>query len=127
MAGSKRTFNYTSDNGTVFALVLDESNTEAVNGTSANVPAAAARSIIPRPVGLKPRRFFYLNSANQRVISCIVLNPTIYAGTPPATIPDLIAGGSNVLNFIRRVPESYPGIRWADTGQTDTDSEVAPP
>jgi hypothetical protein len=127
MAGSKRTFNYTADNGVVFALVLDESNTEAANGTSANVPAAAARSIIPRPVGMKPRRFFYQSATNQRIISCIVLTPALYAGTPPATIPDTIAGGANTLNFIRRVPESYPGIRWADTGQTDTDAEVAPP
>lgn len=127
MAGSKRFFNYVADNGVVFALNLDESNTEAINGTSANVPAAAARSQIPRPVGLKPRRFFYVSSTGLRVISCIVLTPAIYSGTPPATIPDPIAGGAAVLNFVRRTPESYPGIRWADSGQTDTDSEVAPP
>lgn len=126
MAGSKRFFNYTADNGIVYALSLDESNTEAVNGAAAAVPAAAARSIIPRSIGMNPRRFYYANSAGTRIISCIVLTPAIYAGTPPATIPDTLAGGAATLNFIRRTAEKFPGIRWADTGQQDTDAEVAP-
>jgi hypothetical protein len=123
MAGSKRIFNYTADNGVVYAVSLDESNTEAVNGAVANVPALAARSLIRRSVGLRLRRFAYVNAGSTRVLYAVALTPAIYAAAPPATIPDPLGAAGATLNFDRRIPERYPGIRWADSGLNDGDAE----
>jgi hypothetical protein len=126
MAGSKRYFAYESDSGTVFAVLLDESNTEIVNGANANVPEIAARPTFFQPVGMKLRRFIFSNDDGTRQLSCVVLRPSTYA-TPTANIgaiPDPLPGASGNLSFLRRVPEVQRSIRWGDSGLTDGDLDA---
>jgi len=128
MAGSKRWFRYTTDLGQTFAINLDESNTEAVNGAAADVPAAAARPVYNRPAGLKPRRFVYTNASGTRSLTVTVLTPAIYAANPPvpASIVDTLPEASGNLIFERRIPETTRGIRWGDTGLTGGDADPVP-
>lgn len=124
MAGSRKWFVYTDDLGGDFALNLDESNTEAVNGgtqdliAGANVPNALPRNV-------KARRLYYGNQARTRVIRCTALTPAIYQAALQGsvlTITDPIAGGSTTLGLIggdgesRRLPVPY------DTGIDDGDA-----
>ena len=96
MAGSKKWFIYTTDNGVDYAILLDESNTEAVNaGTQDYVDGLVVSAALPR--NIKPREAFYSNSAKTRTIRCVALTPAIYLGLATgnvATIPDPIAGGN---------------------------------
>jgi hypothetical protein len=127
MAGSKRWFRYDADTGnptTGFALLLDESNTEAINGTAANVPALASRPVIQAPKGIKPRRIYYQSADGLRTIVVIALNATIYNAIPGTfpTIPDPLTTGGT-LNFVRKRAEEQrlPNFG-SDTGLTDGDS-----
>jgi hypothetical protein len=123
MAGSKRWFNYTLDDGTNCGIFLDESNTEALNGGAANVPSAAARPTRNIPKGTKPRSIYYQSADGNRVIRCIALNATIYAGVPAAlgTITDPLGGGT--LTFLRKRPEVVKAPAFGvDTGLTDGDT-----
>jgi len=122
MAGSRKWFVYTSDEGTDFGIQLDESNTEAVNGgtqdyaTGVTIPFALPRNI-------KPRRVFYTNAARTRTISCVALTPTIYAGLIAGGVPtitDPIAGTGN-LGFVRAVGEQISLPQPLDTGLDDGD------
>lgn len=126
MAGSKRWFRYDASTGNPtngFAILLDESNTEAVNGGAANPPALTARPLTQIPKGYKPRRIYYQSADGNRVISCVALNETIYNAIPAnqGTIPNPIGGGT--LTFLRKTPEEVrlPNFG-ADTGLDDGDS-----
>jgi hypothetical protein len=124
MAGSKRWFNYILDDGTVVGAQLDESNTEAINGTAANVPGAATAATRNYPSGTKLRSIYYSSTDGNRIIRCVALNATIYAGIPAAnrTIPDPLNPG-NTLTFLRKRPEVSRSPNFAaDTGLTDGDS-----
>lgn len=123
MAGSKKYFVYTADDGGEFALLADESNTEAVNaGTQDYADGVTIRYELPRNV--RPRRAIYANAARTRKITCYALTQAIFngivAGTP--TITDPIAGtGSLVL--VSLIPEELKRLPIAlDTGLTDGDA-----
>jgi hypothetical protein len=120
MAGSRRNFQYVADDGTIYLFNADESNTEAVNVVAANIAAAnAARPGLPR--NLKPRRVFYANSDQTRVISAIASTVAIY-NAPPATIPDPLSAVAATLTLVRKrgeVVRLYPNI---DTGLLDGDN-----
>lgn len=105
MAGSKKYFAYQTDSGDVFAVLADESNTEAVNGSTNDLLAnATVKYWIPK--NLKTRRAIYANSDGTRQISCVCLTQTIYNGVQSAvpSITDPIAG-TGTLNLIRLEPE----------------------
>lgn len=123
MAGSIKWFVYTTDDGEDFALKLDESNTEAVNGgTQDLVDGASVSNALPR--NIKPRRARYTNAARTRAISCVCLTPSIYSGVVNGgvpTIPDPIAGGAAVLGLIGLTGESRTFPIPLDTGLNDGD------
>jgi hypothetical protein len=122
MAGSLRNFQYVADNAAIFLFKADESNTEAVNGTSANIVAANINNFgIPRNV--RPRRVYYADAARQRILSAIASTITVY-NTPPATIPDPFAGGGATLTLIRKTPERITLYANIDTGLTDGDTPL---
>jgi len=123
LAGSKKYFVYTTDAGTDFALLADESNTEALNGgTQDYADGVTVQYELPR--NLKPRRVIYGNAAGTRRITCYALTEAVYdgavAGVP--TITDPIAGTGN-LTIVDIIPEIRKRIPIAiDTGLTDGDA-----
>jgi len=121
MAGSLRNFQYRTDNGANFLFRGDESNTEAVNGTAANIVVAnAGNPGIPR--NIKPRRVYYASADGNRTLSAIASTVAIY-NEPPQTIGDPI-DGTGVLTLVRKTPERvrlYPNV---DTGLTDGDTPL---
>lgn len=123
MAGSIKWFVYTTDAGDDYAIRLDESNTEAVNGgTQDFVTGLATKDALPR--NIKPRVIFYTNQARTRTIRCVALTQTIYNGAiggGVATIPDPIAGGSVTLGLIRAKGEQITLPVPLDSGLTDGD------
>jgi hypothetical protein len=124
MAGSKKWFVYTADDGTDFALLADESNTEEINGgTQDYVAGTAFKYSLPR--NLRPRKAYYASPDGKRVLSAIALTQTIYNGIPAnkTSIVDPILGGLNTLNLIRVRPELIRNLPFAnDTGLTDGDA-----
>lgn len=125
MAGSIKWFVYTTDAGKDYAIRLDESNTEAVNGgTQDYTDGLAIADALPR--NIKPRYVEFSNTARTRVIKCVCLTPTIYAGMAGdvpavASITDPIAGTGSLgllalVGEKRRLPVPY------DTGLTDGDA-----
>jgi hypothetical protein len=122
MAGSKKWLVYTSDLGTDFAINLDESNTEAVNGSTQDfVEGLAVVNSVPR--NIKPRELFYSNAARTRVIRCVALTQTIYNGVVTGgvpTIPDPLSGGT--LSLVRANGERIRLPFALDTGLTDGDN-----
>lgn len=126
MAGSKRWFNYTLDDGTNVGIQADESNVEAVNGGASNDPPALTAPTRQAPKGTKLRTVYYANTAGTRTIAIPVLNQTIYNGIPAnfRTIPDPLGGATpGTLTFVRKRPEISKVPKFSvDTGLTDGDS-----
>jgi len=121
MAGSKKYFVYTTDSAVEFAALLDESNTEAVNGTTGDYTSTTAIEFtIPKNV--RPRKAVYANAAGTRKISCTVLTQDAYTTiqTDKPTIPDPIAG-SGTLALVQKIPERVTIPIAADTGLNDGD------
>jgi hypothetical protein len=121
MAGSLRNFQYTDDADNIYLFKADESNTEAVNGTEANIESGNVNNPgLPR--SLKPRRVYYSNADRTRTISVIAATLDVY-NEPPDGITDPIAG-SGTLTLVRKRPEVsrlYPNV---DTGLTDGDAPL---
>jgi len=121
LAGSKKWFVYTTDNGNDFAIELDESNTEAVNAeTQDYVDGLGIIFALPR--NITPRRLFYEDNNGNRVISCVALTQAIYNGALSGvrTIDNPLGGGS--LTLIRSRPEKIRLPYPQDTGLTDGDN-----
>jgi len=123
MAGSLKWFVYTTDDGTDFAISLDEGNTEAVNGATQDYVAGTAfRFSIPR--NLKPRTATYQSPNGNRTIRCVCLTQTIYTGVPAnvTSITDPI-DGTSILGLVRITPERISPLPFAnDTGLDDGDA-----
>lgn len=123
MAGSIKAFLYTDDLNQTWAIKLDESNTEAVNGTTNDLASGVGANALPRNV--KPREVFYTNVDRTRTIRCVCLTPDIYSGVVAGgvpSIPDPIAGGSATLGFIRANGERRTLFLPLDTGLNDGDA-----
>ena len=123
MAGSIKWFVYTTDQNVNYAIKLDESNTEAVNGQSGDfVSGLAIKDALPR--NIKPREVFYTNIARTRTIRCVALTPTIYTGVVNGgvtTIPDPIDSAAPALGLIRANGERIKLPVPYDSGLTDGD------
>lgn len=121
MAGSLKWFVYQTDNGTDFAIELDESNTEAINAGN-NDYVANTGIIFAVPKNVTPRYAFYANTPGTRVIKVVALTPTIFNGlvANARTITDPI-DVADTLTLVRVRPEiirlPYPN----DTGIDDGD------
>ena len=122
MAGSLRTFAYTSDSGLVFLYTGDESNNEAVNGaTSAPTEAQlAAQTGIPR--NMRPRTLRYSSGTTTRVLKVVAATSAIF-NAPPATIPDGVAG-TGTLALSGRTGEKVRLFKGIDSGLTDGDAPL---
>ena len=124
MAGSIKWFVYTTDAGDDYAIKLDESNTEAVNGSTQDfVAGLSLKDALPR--NIKPRVIFYTNTARTRRIKCVALTQTIYNGAISGgvmSIPDSIAGGAATLGLIGAKGEQIQLPVPFDTGLDDGDA-----
>jgi hypothetical protein len=119
MAGSLRNFQYTDDADNIYLYRADESNTEAVNGTAANIASGNENNPgVPRSI--KPRRVYYANADRTRTISVVAATLDVY-NAPPTTITDPIAGSGN-LTLVRKRPEVSRLFPNVDTGLTDGDT-----
>lgn len=122
MSGSIKWFEYTTDSGEIFAIELDESNTEAINGSDGDYVDGSLQ-IFARPSNLTPRSLYYSNDDKTRTIRCVALTPAAYtdAFTNIKTITDPI-DDTETLRLVRQRPEvirlPYP----QDTGLTDGDA-----
>lgn len=75
MSGSRRAFRYVDDAGQNFSLNLDESNTEAANGSAAS--AAPVTYGLPR--NIKPRYGLYSSADGNKVVRAIFLTTATFA------------------------------------------------
>lgn len=124
MAGSKKYLVYTTDDGTDFALLSDESNIEAVNaGTQDYVNGLTIKYCLPSNV--QPRQAVFRSLDGRRTIKCTVLTRTIYdglAGGAITSIPDPFTQDA-VLYLSQLIPEVLTLLPKAvDTGLNDGDN-----
>jgi hypothetical protein len=122
MAGSKREFAYETDTGTIFAVVLDESNVEAVNNDQTGAPDAG---LIVLPVARMLRKIRYVSQNGLYSLDIPILRPENVA-LAPATFDATFADGdgpATTVTMIRRkaYAEQFVGARGGDSGQTDGD------
>jgi len=120
MAGSRKWFVYTTDLGTDFAIEKDESNTEAVNGGTQDMPDTPPVDYAI-PVNLKPRyaRFTSADGTVSRSVVC--LTETIFEGLGPgSTFTDATSGKVVILTL--KVGERVRIPKGVDTGLTDGDA-----
>jgi hypothetical protein len=120
MAGSVKYFKYTSDDGTDYALRMDESNGEAIGNADLGVLDTGLINEIPK--NLEPRYALYRNLATGYQRKIVVCDRTANASTLPATLTLKTDSGdvSFWLSYYRgeayrRVPTSV------DTGIDDGD------
>lgn len=122
MAGSIKWFVYTNDGGEEFAVKLDESNTEAVNGdTQDYTPTTGITIGVPR--NIKLREVFYSDDQRKRTIRCVPLTLDAYSGILNGnipSIPDPITPGFTLF-LIRANGERRVFPFGADTGLDDGD------
>lgn len=121
MAGSIKWFTYTADDGSDFAIKLDESNTEAVNGSTQDMPATiTTKFALPRNV--KPRRAFYTSTDGTITRGIVCLTVSIYNGVDAGqpTITDAVSG--QTLTLKRKKGEEISLPFGADTGINDGDA-----
>jgi hypothetical protein len=120
MAGSMKWFVYSTDAGDDFALWRDESNLEAVNSGTQDMPdSPTVTYALPRNVKPRYARFASADGLVSRNIVC--LTPTIF---------DALAAGSSytdpvsskTLNLIAKVGESIRIPVGVDSGLTDGDA-----
>lgn len=125
MTGSRKWFVYTTDRGTNYAIELDESNTEAVNGSTQDYTNATRSITDSVPSNIKPRHLIYSDPLGLRTIKIVALTATIYNGALAnvPTIPDPYDTSQTPadLTLIRQRPELTRLPRPEDTGLTDGD------
>lgn len=113
MTGSIKWMNYTSDNGTLYAVKIDESNGEA--GGFLDVTGTADGGILPRGAQMR-----YVNA-----ISADGIQRRFWIGAPDNALytdGGSIVSGGVTFNVSSRRGEQFPIVRAADTGQTDGDA-----
>jgi hypothetical protein len=115
MSGSIRNFRYVADDGSLFAIKLDESNTEAING-------ASATAIPPQygiPKNLKPRYGLFISSDRLSQRKAYFLTQADFAAASNVTA--IIADGVE-HNLSYKVGERQSLYRNVDTGKIDGDN-----
>lgn len=126
MAGSRRWFPYTADNGNQYAILADESNTELVN-LLADYQGSVA-GLEPLPKGVTARFVTLANVSNTISRDCYILTPERYGALNNAT--NFLLTASNFSGVATDTPTSIvlkqPEIsrrqpRQGDTGLVDGD------
>lgn len=122
---SMRWYPYTADNGDVYAVKRDESNTELVSSTADDKVVTAG--MVPLPRGIRPRSVVVSAAITGQQKECVLLTQAEYAalsvgdtfigtgndGVAVATVYTLIRKNPEL---IRRQPVSF------DTGINDGDN-----
>jgi hypothetical protein len=129
MSGSKRQFRYLSDDGvTSFNIVLDEDQTEFINGVLLATQTTPIPGVVVLPVATKCRYGRYKSADGLYTRKVIILRPEI-AATIPNVLPIRVAAGDPALptvlvnlNLVRVVGEKFPRGNPADTGLNDGDN-----
>lgn len=121
MVGSRKYFVYTDDRGEDFAVNLDESNVEAVNGAIQDFPDTPP-TVYELPRNIKPRTLVYKSVDGTITKRVVALTEAIYNGAPTnlasVAFPDLGAS----LRLKEVVPERIRAPFGYDTGQQDGDA-----
>jgi hypothetical protein len=113
MAGGNRFFTYTSDSGAKYAILLDKSNTLAINGQG--YEWTTSDPVFKLPKNLKARTLTYASPDGLRKIKAVALDPSKFASAP-MQIPDPLTQGQN-LNLVQKSPEIMKKMpRAQDTG-----------
>lgn len=122
MAGSKKYFVYTTDQGDDFALLADESNTEVVNGGTQDFPNGTPPTLYTLPRNVTPRQLIYRSVDGTVTRRVYALTPAILAGAggAVASFPDPVSG--QTVNLVRQLGEIIAFPFGPDTGQQDGDA-----
>lgn len=121
--GSQRTFAYTDDGGTVYAIRADESNVELINSTSTSFAPAGSTS---PPKDMKIR-MVKLRGSNSSTKDVPVLSPTIYNDLSIGqsfTVPTVGEENPSGTTFVvtQKIPERILRRPVSiDTGKNDGD------
>lgn len=115
MAGSKKVFRYTTDGGTDFGLLADESNTELAGGAVDLTGGTSTLNMLPK--NIKPRYGRYVSADGLVVRKCYFCTA---AATPTTPIVDPVSGLS--LNLKTYVAEQVTYLVGEDTGLLDGDA-----
>lgn len=122
--GSQRGFRYEDDGGTVWALRLDESNTELINPASAGVVPNTGTRRLPPEIR---RRKVKLQAADSSTKTVVVLTRARYDAialgqtfAAPAVGEENVAG--TAFTVVQKIPERVlNSVVTIDTGKTDGD------
>lgn len=128
MAGSLRKFGYTSDDGTVYNINRDESNTEIVNISDDNEGGLPPNGTASLPQGYVTRyALLYLVADPQIKRKVTILDPTVFAALNGGTNYEMaIVGAANgTFRISSLIGERREGLTNKDTGQNDGDNEIA--
>jgi len=121
MAGSLKWFEYNIDDGTTFAVFMDESNGEAVGNTDWS---SSSSGLFKLPKNITPRYARYVSADGVRSANIIIGDENATVTTVPATIDFQVAGSATPveLTLTEFVGERIKLIpRADDTGLNDGD------
>jgi hypothetical protein len=120
VAGSKKWFIYTTDDGTDFALLRDESNVEGTNAGTQDYPdGGTLKYALPRNV--KPRRIYFSNPAGTIRREVVCLTQTIFSAVAAgSTMTDQVSGTTLQISLKKGEEITIP--KGVDTGLNDGDA-----
>lgn len=123
MAGSLKWFVYTTDSGTDFALLADESNVEAFAAGTQDYPEIGTPPIFAVPRNIQMRHAVFKSPSGARRIRVPVITQTIYnALNGTSTMPDPITASAPDLVLEYKRPEVITLPKGGDTGLNDGDA-----
>lgn len=121
MAGSIKDFSYTTNEGDVFYVRMDESNGEAVGNTDLTADPTDGRYALPKNIKPRTVRYRSLDGLVSREIVCST--NAILAAAPASITVNLGSGGTEELFLSGSSGEKSKWIpRAADTGLLDGDA-----
>ena len=122
MAGSKKYVRYQTDIGDMFFMVVDESNHEAVNGTSQDfIPADVGVIKYGLPRSVQPRYAVYGTGFRRLKVAVSEIDTYNTLESTVPTIADPLTSGQT-LTLISKTPERRVIPRPDDTGLNDGDA-----
>jgi hypothetical protein len=123
MAGSRKDVNYVADDGSIYAIQVDESNVELVMGSS----VAMATSPNRKPSNLRQLRSVVLSDITGLVKRTVpVLTQARYNAlnnSTSFTLPSNDADSGTTVGVSEKLPEKFVRLpKSFDTGKTDGDA-----